>query len=237
MRLGDGVALLAGVHDEQGAGQLLHFLHAAQILLQLLDLAQVLDDFLLGQHIEGAVGLHGLEPRAHIEILERHVVTPKPIVLRFTQTLETLHKRLQLIRRYFERCARIVLPLGIRPFIRRGKVTAERLALSARVLKRIRGDVRRDGQFCIVDDLFAVPVLRIRDTGGTLRRRGRGRGFFGGFLIGIGDVVVLRFILRHVHAVSHRFGCGAFPAAASGQKQRRGKQQGKQLASFHTLPP
>ena len=61
MGLGDGVALLAGVHDEQGAGQLLHFLHAAQVLLQLLDLAQVLDDFLLGQHIEGAVGLHGLE--------------------------------------------------------------------------------------------------------------------------------------------------------------------------------
>ena len=61
MRLGDGVALLAGVHDEQGAGQLLHFLHAAQVLLQLLDLAQVLDDFLLGQHVEGAVGLHGLQ--------------------------------------------------------------------------------------------------------------------------------------------------------------------------------
>ena len=61
MSLSDGVALLAGIHNEQSAGQLLHFLHTAQILLQLLDLAQVLDDFLLGQHIEGAVGLHGLE--------------------------------------------------------------------------------------------------------------------------------------------------------------------------------
>ncbi|CAN4016717.1 GPR endopeptidase, partial [Dysosmobacter welbionis] len=59
--LGDGVALLAGVHDEQGAGQLLHFLHAAQVLLQLGDLAQVLHDFLLGQHVEGAVLLHGLQ--------------------------------------------------------------------------------------------------------------------------------------------------------------------------------
>ena len=61
MGLGNSVALLAGVHDEQGAGQLLHFLHAAQVLLQLLDLAQVLDDFLLGQHIEGTVSLHGLQ--------------------------------------------------------------------------------------------------------------------------------------------------------------------------------
>ena len=61
MGLGDGVALLAGVHDEQGAGQLLHFLHAAQVLLQLGDLAQVLHDFLLGQHVEGAVLLHGLQ--------------------------------------------------------------------------------------------------------------------------------------------------------------------------------
>ena len=61
MGLGDGVALLAGVHDEQGAGQLLHFLHAAQVLLQLGDLAQVLHDFLLRQHVEGAVLLHPLE--------------------------------------------------------------------------------------------------------------------------------------------------------------------------------
>ena len=61
MCFGDGVALLAGVHDKQGAGQLLHVLHAAQVLLQLLDLAQMLDNFLLGQHIKGAVGLHGLQ--------------------------------------------------------------------------------------------------------------------------------------------------------------------------------
>ena len=61
MSLSDGVALLAGIHDEQSAGQLLHVLHAAEILLQLLDLAQMLHDFLLGQHIEGAVGLHGLQ--------------------------------------------------------------------------------------------------------------------------------------------------------------------------------
>ena len=61
MSLGDSVALLAGVNDEQCAGQLLHLLDAAEILLQLLDLAHVLDDFLLGQHIESAVGLHGLE--------------------------------------------------------------------------------------------------------------------------------------------------------------------------------
>ena len=61
MGLGNGVALLAGVHDKQGTGQLLHFLHAAEILLQLLDLAQMLHDFLLGEHIKGAVGLHGLE--------------------------------------------------------------------------------------------------------------------------------------------------------------------------------
>ena len=37
--LGDGVVLLAGVNDEQSAGELLHVLHAAQVLLQLVDLA------------------------------------------------------------------------------------------------------------------------------------------------------------------------------------------------------
>jgi hypothetical protein len=41
--------------------ELLHFLHAAEILLKLCDLAQVLHDFLLGQHIEGAVFLHLLQ--------------------------------------------------------------------------------------------------------------------------------------------------------------------------------
>ena len=61
MRLGDGVALLAGVDDEQRAGELLHFLHAAEVLLELLDLGEVLHDFLLGEHIERAVSLHGLE--------------------------------------------------------------------------------------------------------------------------------------------------------------------------------
>ena len=61
MRLGDGVALLAGVDDEQRAGELLHFLHAAEVLLELLDLGEVLHDFLLGKHIERAVSLHGLE--------------------------------------------------------------------------------------------------------------------------------------------------------------------------------
>ena len=61
MGLGDGVALLAGVNDEQGAGQLLHVLHAAEVLLELLDLGEVLHDFLLGKHIERAVSLHGLE--------------------------------------------------------------------------------------------------------------------------------------------------------------------------------
>ena len=76
--LGDGVALLAGVNDEQGAGELLHVLHAAEILLELGDLALVLDDFLLGEHGERAVllhlaqlsqtvdtGAHGLEVRQH----------------------------------------------------------------------------------------------------------------------------------------------------------------------------
>ena len=61
MRLSNGIALLAGVDDENGAGQLLHFLYAAQILLQLFDLAQVLHNFLLGQHVKGAVFLHLLE--------------------------------------------------------------------------------------------------------------------------------------------------------------------------------
>ena len=57
----DGIALLAGVNHEQRAGELLHLDHAAQILLQLGDLAQVLHDFLLGQHVKGAVLLHLLE--------------------------------------------------------------------------------------------------------------------------------------------------------------------------------
>ncbi|MPM95631.1 hypothetical protein SDC9_142786 [bioreactor metagenome] len=61
MGLGNGVALLAGIHNKQRAGKRLHVLHAAQILLKLCDFAQMLHDFLLGQHVEGAVLLHGLE--------------------------------------------------------------------------------------------------------------------------------------------------------------------------------
>ena len=76
--LGDGVVLLAGVDDEQSAGELLHLLDAAEILLELGHLAHELHDFLLGQHVEGAVllhllelgqavytGAHGLEVRQH----------------------------------------------------------------------------------------------------------------------------------------------------------------------------
>ena len=59
--LGDGVVLLAGVNDEQGAGQTLHVLDAAEILLELGHLSHELHDFLLGQHVEGAVLLHALE--------------------------------------------------------------------------------------------------------------------------------------------------------------------------------
>ena len=58
---GDGVVLLAGVNDEQCAGELLHVLDAAEVLFELFHLAEVLHDFLLGQHIEGAVFLHLLE--------------------------------------------------------------------------------------------------------------------------------------------------------------------------------
>ena len=57
----DGVALLPGVHHKQGSRQALHLGDAAQILLQLGDLAHVLDDFLLGQHVEGTVLLHLLK--------------------------------------------------------------------------------------------------------------------------------------------------------------------------------
>ena len=59
--LGDGVVLLAGVNDEQGAGETLHVLDAAEILLELGHLAHELHDFLLGKHVEGAVLLHALE--------------------------------------------------------------------------------------------------------------------------------------------------------------------------------
>ena len=55
---GDGIAFLAGVHNKQRTGELLHVLDAAQILLQLGDLALELDNFLLGQHGKGAVCLH-----------------------------------------------------------------------------------------------------------------------------------------------------------------------------------
>ncbi len=58
---GDGVVLLAGIDDEQRAGQLAHVLDAAEVLLELLHLAEVLHDFLLRQHVEGAVLLHLLE--------------------------------------------------------------------------------------------------------------------------------------------------------------------------------
>ena len=57
----DCIVLLAGVNDEHCAGELLHFLDAAEVLLELLHLAHVLHDFLLGKHIEGAVLLHLLE--------------------------------------------------------------------------------------------------------------------------------------------------------------------------------
>ena len=59
--LSDGVVLLAGVNDEQRAGELLHFLDAAEVLLELLHLAEQLHDFLLREHVEGAVFLHLLE--------------------------------------------------------------------------------------------------------------------------------------------------------------------------------
>ena len=58
---GDGIVLLARVNHEQGAGELLHVLHAAEILLELFHLAEVLHDFLLGEHVEGAVFLHLLQ--------------------------------------------------------------------------------------------------------------------------------------------------------------------------------
>ena len=57
----DGVALLAGVNDEQRAGELLHVLDAAEVLLELGDLALVLDNFLLGKHCERAVLFHLLQ--------------------------------------------------------------------------------------------------------------------------------------------------------------------------------
>ena len=50
--LGHGDVLLAGINDEQRAGQLLHVADAAQVLLELFALVQQLDDFLLGQHVE-----------------------------------------------------------------------------------------------------------------------------------------------------------------------------------------
>ena len=55
------VALLAGVNDEQSAGELLHVLDAAEILLELGDFALMLDDFLLRKHCERAVLFHLLE--------------------------------------------------------------------------------------------------------------------------------------------------------------------------------
>ena len=59
--LGNSVVLLAGVNDEQCARELLHVLDAAKVLLKLLHLAEMLHNFLLGQHVEGAVFLHLLE--------------------------------------------------------------------------------------------------------------------------------------------------------------------------------
>ena len=50
--------LFTGVDDEQGAGELLHLLDTAQVLLQLLLLGLDGDNFLLGQQIELAVLFH-----------------------------------------------------------------------------------------------------------------------------------------------------------------------------------
>ena len=49
---------LAGVNDEQRAGQLLHFADAAQVVFQLFALVLQLDDFLLGQQLELALLFH-----------------------------------------------------------------------------------------------------------------------------------------------------------------------------------
>ena len=53
--------LLAGVNHEHGRGQLLHFLDTAKVLFKLLLLGLELDNFLLGQQIEVAVGFHLLD--------------------------------------------------------------------------------------------------------------------------------------------------------------------------------
>ena len=53
--------LLAGVNYEQSARKLLHFLNAAEVLLELSDLELELDNFLLREQIEGAVSLHLLQ--------------------------------------------------------------------------------------------------------------------------------------------------------------------------------
>ena len=89
----DGVALLARVNDEQRAGQLLHFLDAAEILLELGDLALMLDDFLLGQHRERAVGFHLLElsqtvdTGAHGAEVGQHAAEPAGVDVVLADTL------------------------------------------------------------------------------------------------------------------------------------------------------
>ena len=50
--------LFAGVHNEQGAGQLLHLADTAQVGFQLFPLVDQLDNFLLGQHVELTALLH-----------------------------------------------------------------------------------------------------------------------------------------------------------------------------------
>ncbi len=55
------IALLAGSMMNMAPGSFFISFDAAQELLQLFDLAQVLNNFLLGQHVKGAVFLHLLE--------------------------------------------------------------------------------------------------------------------------------------------------------------------------------
>ena len=91
--LGNGVVLLPGVHHEQRAGETVHLLHAAQILLQLIHLMEQLDDFLLGKHIEGAVLLHLLQlrqpvhPGAHGLEVGEHTAQPAGVDIEHTDAL------------------------------------------------------------------------------------------------------------------------------------------------------
>jgi len=53
--------LLARVDHEQRAGELVHLADAAQVLLQLIALGEQARHFLLGKHVELALGLHAVD--------------------------------------------------------------------------------------------------------------------------------------------------------------------------------